>query len=147
MATKRQDFRLYPPRYFVGWLELRRPDGRVSRLEFDNAILVPARTTRAYIYCGDRETPFYGDALGRRSPRGVLIRIQYAISVLDVTKGPVIEKYNHPFAHPCWLTREEDCLMLYAPERAPYALMASYTLNEVMPEAGPSSLPVMQFVG
>lgn len=134
---------MYPPRYFVGWLVL--ANGiRISRVDFDNALMVPMTLRRALIFPGTWDSAFYATRTGLC---GVVREIQYAISALDAkTLRPQIEKFKHPFKTNVNLYRDNDHLVIAMPRGDRSPLFITEPLHNVLDHAQGSRVPVIQFI-
>lgn len=138
---------MYPPRYFVGWIILENRNGNVSRITFENALLIPVTMRRAYIFAGNWTAAYYGEAIRQSTLGGRVQEIQYAISALNArTLRPEIEKFKHPFARPPSFYRDNDHFVITMPARTREPLFISEPLHNVLDRAQGSRVPVVQFI-
>lgn len=135
---------VYPPRYYVGFLVVRR--GRAAeQIDLIDAPLLPLDAHTAALFCGTRDSCYYS---ARFTPRPlVLLEIQYAISVLDPARGRVrVEKFNHRFEREGDTVVETTGGLTRLRTKSGRPLYRSYRLDEVLDHLDGHRRPVLQFI-
>ena len=147
MANKTAERTVYPPRYFVGFVDLHpRSGGERRRLRFYNAVLIPLSLHHAALFTGAPGSPYYRDGMNRLLRPGWLEEIQYAISCYDArTDSYQVEKFNHKFAPETALLEKRGSGWLIS-TAARQSLFRTYRIDDVLDNMAPCVLPVIQFI-
>jgi len=139
---------VYPPRYFAGFVSVKRK-GRPIKVEFFNAPIIPISAFEARIYCGAPGSAFYEDGVQEFADLNNLevVEIQYAISVYDAAKGGyTVERFNHPFKGDknTRLFFEGDHLAIRTINGDP--VYGKYKANRILDDVTQCDVPVTQFI-
>jgi hypothetical protein len=139
---------VYPPRYFAGFIVVKRK-GKPFKVEFFNAPIIPISPYEARIYCGAPGSCFYEDACQEFEDLNnvEVLEIQYAISVYDAAKkGYTVERFNHPFKgdNNTKLYFEGDHLSIRTTNGDP--VYGRYKVNRILDDVTNCEVPVTQFI-
>lgn len=134
--------RVFPPRYFIGWLKLDDGTPEGIMLKHDDIQFIPFSKNQALVLLGIPKSPFSGFLTVPKVPYP-LSEIQYSINCLDGEKF-LLETLNHEFVHrDTFLTSRGGLTYLVCNSRPLFKIVPA---GDVFEDISRSVYPVTQFV-